>query len=307
METRQVTTIAGTGKRGEDPLTANLNMREQSLSTPFDIAYDKDLNCFYIAMSGIHQIWKLDMVTSTIRPLSGSGVEGCHDDHGDLMKCTWAQPSGVSFGVGLNDKKELYIADSESSTIRGLNLTDLDSARTCVGGDGSSTNLFCYGDKDGEGISAKLQHPVGLHYVNIINKVIVADSYNHKIKLLDPKTNEIFTLYGNGQAGLKDGEGEHCQLMEPTDICHKYDKEKDQIYLYIADSSNDAIRKVLIYSEGQLLRDGQVETIQFKKIPSVVDAVKSDMVECGEGGCRWVRSKKSESKASQQPVDPISA
>ena len=123
--------------------------------------------------------------------MSGDGVEACHDDSADLMKCTWAQPYGVSIGLGKDDKKELFVADSESSSIRAVNLTDLDSARTIVGGDGTSTNLFCYGDMDGESTNAKLQHPMGVHYVDPIQRVVVLDSYNHKVKLVDPKTNEI--------------------------------------------------------------------------------------------------------------------
>jgi hypothetical protein len=76
LRSREVTTVAGTGNRGEDPQASNENMREQSLSSPFDIIYDKERNCFYIAMSGIHQIWKLDTFSNTIMPIVGSGVEG---------------------------------------------------------------------------------------------------------------------------------------------------------------------------------------------------------------------------------------
>ena len=134
--------MAGNGVRGTDPLMNKENMLEQSLSTPFDIVYDQEINSFYIAISGIHQIWKLDLGLSTIKPFSGTGTEGCHDDKNDLMNCTWAQPSGVSIGTGIDGNKELFVADSESSTHRGINLSDLNSARTIVGGDGTSTNLF---------------------------------------------------------------------------------------------------------------------------------------------------------------------
>jgi DNA-binding beta-propeller fold protein YncE len=191
LESKLVKTIAGTGERSENPLAFNLDMRQQNLSSPVDIVYDKESSCFYVAMSGIHQIWKLDTINNTILPMSGDGVEACHDDSADLMKCTWAQPYGVSIGLGKDDKKELFVADSESSSIRAVNLTDLDSARTIVGGDGTSTNLFCYGDMDGESTNAKLQHPMGVHYVDPIQRVVVLDSYNHKVKLVDPKTNEI--------------------------------------------------------------------------------------------------------------------
>jgi len=217
LETREVTTLAGTGIRGEDPKTNNDNMMQQNLTTPFDIVYDKDIHSFYIAMSGIHQIWKLDLEANTIKPFSGNGVEGCHDDQTNLMNCTWAQPSGVAFGPGQDGKKELYVADSESSAVRCIDLDDLKSARTVVGGDGTSTNLFSYGDVDGVGIEAKLQHPVGLDYIDPLKKVLLLDSYNHKIKLCDPEANNIETILGDGVGGLKDGSGLKCQFMEPTD------------------------------------------------------------------------------------------
>jgi hypothetical protein len=76
LETKEVYTVAGTGFRGEDPLANSDDMLAQSLTTPFDIIFDKEENCFFIAMSGIHQIWKLDIISNTIKPMSGSGVEG---------------------------------------------------------------------------------------------------------------------------------------------------------------------------------------------------------------------------------------
>lgn len=296
-------TIAGTGVRGENPKASNTNMLEQDLTTPFDITYDPDSQYFYIAMSGIHQIWKLDLELNTILPMSGSGVEGCRDHDSDLLTCTWAQPSGVSIGYGKDGARELYIADSESSKVRAINLDTLTSSRTVVGGDGSPTNLFCYGDKDGVGIDAKLQHLVGLHFVNKLQKLFVADSYNHKIKLVDTLTDEIVTLYGNGSSGLKDGSKDSCQFTEPTDICSVHRLETDEVNLYIVDSSNDAIRKVCVFREGQVMLDQPVETIRLVNVPSLVDAVKSDMVECGESGCKWVKKKKNGSAKKEQERD----
>ena len=205
LSTKQVTTIAGTGVRGENPKANNENMLEQNLTTPFDIVYDNESKLFYIGMSGIHQIWTLDLEKNAIMPFSGSGVEGCRDHQEDLLQCTWAQPSGVSIGKGIDGTLELYIADSESSKVRAINLDSLKSARTLVGGDGTPTNLFSYGDIDGVGIDAKLQHLVGLHYVEKLDKLFVADSYNHKIKVVDTKNDQIATIFGNGKSGLVDG------------------------------------------------------------------------------------------------------
>lgn len=45
--------------------------------------------------------------------------------------------------------------DSESSAIRGINLTTGTSCRTIAGGDINPRNLHAYGDIDGVGVKAK--------------------------------------------------------------------------------------------------------------------------------------------------------
>jgi hypothetical protein len=37
-------------------------------------------------------------------------------------------------------------------------------SRNVVGGDDNPMNLFAFGDVDGEGLNAKLQHAIGVHY-----------------------------------------------------------------------------------------------------------------------------------------------
>lgn len=44
-------------------------------------------------------------------------------------------------------------------------------------------NLFAFGDVDGVGINARLQHPLGVTWDKKRNLLYVADSYNHKVSL----------------------------------------------------------------------------------------------------------------------------
>lgn len=44
-------------------------------------------------------------------------------------------------------------------------------------------NLFAFGDEDGVGIDAKLQHPLGVAWNPEEKRLYVADSYNHKVRL----------------------------------------------------------------------------------------------------------------------------
>lgn len=45
-------------------------------------------------------------------------------------------------------------------------------------------NLFAFGDVDGKGVDAKLQHPLGVTWDASSSLLYVADSYNHKVCLL---------------------------------------------------------------------------------------------------------------------------
>jgi sugar lactone lactonase YvrE len=66
----------------------------------------------------------------------------------------------------------------------------------------------------------------------------VADSYNHKVKLLDVTSGQVQTLVGTGAAGDADGDFEEAQLNEPAGLA----LDEDGTRLYIADTNNHALR-----------------------------------------------------------------
>jgi hypothetical protein len=101
---------------------------------------------------------------------------------------------------------------------------------TLAGGD-----LFDFGDEDGEGDAVRLQHPLGVRYVEGYG-VFIADTYNHKIKLLDPATRAVKTVAGTGKPGQADGE--RASFYEPGGLSYAAGK------LYVADTDNHAIRVV---------------------------------------------------------------
>lgn len=159
-------------------------------------------------MAGTHQIWALNLKSNRAFNFSGSGKEGNLNHKTDIKQCEWAQPSGLSIGLISQNHIELYVADSESSTIRSINMKTLTSARSLVGGDVNPKNLHSYGDKDGVSTEAKLQHPLGVHFIPEKNVILVTDTYNHKIKVVDPFRNEIFSWLGGSHTAkdsLKDG------------------------------------------------------------------------------------------------------
>jgi hypothetical protein len=123
----------------------------------------------------------------------------------------------------------LYVSDAEANIIRAIDLSPGGKVRTLVGGD-----LFDFGDEDGSGNDVRLQHPLGLAVWN--NKLLIADTYNHKIKLLDPAARSVKSFAGTGKPGQADGA--RPSFYEPGGLAVAGDK------LFVADTNNHAIRVV---------------------------------------------------------------
>ena len=218
LKTKKVETIAGTGSlegfdgTGGKPL-------ETSLRSPWDLSLVGEN--LYIAMAGSHQIWRMDLAKNTIEPYAGSRYEARTD--GDLKNAAFSQPSGI-----VSDGKELFVADSEANIIREVSFQK-ETVDTLVGGD-----LYVFGDKDGAGDDVRLQHPLGIDLYD--GNVLLADTYNHKIKLLNPEKRTVTTFLGTGKSGQMDGK--NPTFYEPGGISAANGK------LYIADTNNQAIRVV---------------------------------------------------------------
>ena len=127
-------------------------------------------------MAGSHQIWRMDLERGYIAPYAGNRDESRKD--GPIKNAHFAQPSGI-----VSDGAHLYVADSESNIIREIDF-ETENVFTVVGGD-----LFDFGDIDGFGDEVRLQHPLGVEIYK--ENLLIADTYNHKIKLLDIQKREV--------------------------------------------------------------------------------------------------------------------
>ena len=202
LKNQLVQTIGGTGEQSHQIRPHSGAGLETKLNSPWDI--EKVGNSLFIAMAGSHQIWEMLLETGTISTYAGIGAESCVD--GNLSESAFSQPSGIT-----TDGQELYIADSEISSIRGVGLGKQAQVRTVCG----SGELFGFGNVDGEGYDVRLQHCLGVEYAQ--NSLWVADTYNHKIKRVDPKSGICQTVLG-GTAGFQDGEGTSTRFSEPSGL-----------------------------------------------------------------------------------------
>ncbi|MBN2305551.1 MAG: redoxin domain-containing protein [Anaerolineae bacterium] len=253
LDTREVTTAAGTGEQGFNYDNGGFGP-DMALSSPWDlVAFDNKL---YIAMAGPHQLWVYNLDTAEIGPYAGSGREQLTD--GPLREGALNQPSGID-----TDGTVLYFADAEASAIRTADLDPNGDLNTIVG-----TGLFDFGDVDGVGDDVRLQHPLGVT-VSENGLLYVADTYNSKIKRIDPATRESVTFAGTGEAGLADGTRD-AQFYEPGGLDYADGK------LYVADTNNHAIRVIDTAS-------GAVSTVIFPNVdvllPDGADEADSTAVE----------------------------
>ena len=252
LEAKTVKTLAGTGKQAPFGSRGG-RLDRASLSSPWDLTLVEDK--LFIAMAGLHQIWRLDLRRQTVRPFSGSGREDILD--GSLASAAHAQPSGIT-----TDGEMLYIVDSEGNAVRVVSSNARGSVRTLVGPVGlpQAKSLFAFGDRDGQGPQVRLQHPMGLTFDRGV--IYVADSYNHKIKQIDPFRRVSVTLFGDGQAGRQE---DPPRFHEPSGVSVAKDK------LFIADTNNHRIR-VADFNTGKM------QTLQLRGLESPVELPKAESV-----------------------------
>lgn len=174
--------------------------------------------------------------SATITTSAGSGPVGFSGD-GDLA--TDAKLN-TPVGVTLDQAGNLYIADRINHRIRVvLAATNVITTIAGSGSVGPSSGGFS-GD-DGFATGAQLDTPSGV-CTNGNGDLYIADTLNNRIRKVIADTGVITTVAGNGMAayGGDNGLATEAQLRNPLGVA--VDRNND---LYIADSNNNRIRKVI--------------------------------------------------------------
>ena len=236
LKEKTVRTIAGNGTQEGDAhnrfLDRPVPARSIGLNSPWDLCLVGD--SLYIAMAGHHQVWVYDIQNRVIGPYAGNGRETIRD--GPLAFASFAQPSGIA-----SDGKNLYVADSETSSLRKVPLGAAGRVQTLV-----VRGLFVFGDQDGPGqdggetskTEARMQHALGVVYHD--GKVYVADTYNNKLRVYDPRKRELSTLVGGNDWGWL----LPSEFSEPGGLAYAGGK------LYVADTNAHRIRVVDLATRG---------------------------------------------------------
>ncbi|MYC80620.1 MAG: hypothetical protein F4X19_00830 [Acidobacteria bacterium] len=215
-----ITTIAGTGKRGFSgdggPAIG------AQLFDPLGMAVDAAGN-LYIADGGNHRIRRVDRL-GIITTVAGTGMQGFRGDNGPAVL---AQLNGP-ISVDVDDSGNLFIADNGNVRIRRV---DPSGIITTIAGTGARG----FGGDGGPAVQARMGSPAALA-VDDYGNLFITDG--GRVRRVDP-SGIITTIAGTGGKGFSGdgGPAVSAQLNQPNGLAADGDGN-----LFVADSGNHRIR-----------------------------------------------------------------
>lgn len=224
----------------------------------------------YVADTLNHVIRKVTPsgYVSTLNAASEKAVEvfdGVVEPAGDfrdgpLAEAKFNEPAGLA----LDGKGNLYVSDSGNQRIRYIDFAAGTVTTVAGGGEAGAGDFYVPGDyADGAAAEARFNAPKGLA-VTSAGGLLIADSGNHAIRLLQDGT--VYTVVGNAQTspGKRNGTEKTARLSFPTDVA--VDKEGR---IYVADAYNNQIRLITDYRlPADLAQDGSIQVVVAGKTVS---------------------------------------
>jgi hypothetical protein len=169
-------------------------------------------------------------LTGTVSVLAGQSLPGTTDGAGPIAQ--FNAPSGAT-----TDGANIYVADTSNNTIRKVVIAT--GAVTTLAGRVGAGSAETSGSSDGIGSAAQFNAPFAITTDGI--SLYVADTNNNTIRKVEIATGAVTTLAGSAEtSGSTDGTGPAARFQSPGGIT------TDGTNLYVSDTGNRAIRKIVI-------------------------------------------------------------
>ena len=181
----------------------------------------------YVADTLNSTIRQIVISTGAVITLAGTaGTTGATDATGTAA--LFKHPAGIT-----TDGTNLYVADTFNNTIRQIVIST--GAVTTLAGTAGT------GSSDGTGTAASFNSPGGITTDG--TNLYVTDTFNNTIRQIVIYTGLVTTLAGTASAaGSTDGTGSAVRFFNPYGIT------TDGTNLYVADTNNNTIRQIVLYT-----------------------------------------------------------
>lgn len=175
LESGVMVTWCGNGEKGKTKDGA-LVSADTPLNGPraLDLAPNGDL---WLALREGNVVFRIDMENETLHHVAGTGKKGLDKEVTPALEASLSGPKGVAISP---DGKHVYLADTESHTVRAIDLSSSDPVVRLIAGTGAKGD----GPDSPDPLACKMArlHGVGTDPVN--GDVYIGDSEAHKVRVI---------------------------------------------------------------------------------------------------------------------------
>ena len=204
---------------------------------PASVVADSSGN-LYVADTTNHAVRKVVVSTGAVTTVAGLlGTSGTADGAGTVAR--FNLPQGLALDAGAN---KLYVSDTFNHTIRVIDLAPSTPVVSTLAGGAGTT-----GSTNATGTAARFNYPYGLALSG--GNLYVADSSNQSIRKIVVASGVVTTLAGpDGTGSNTPGTQGFVDSATPASVrfFNPIGLAADNANLYVADKSNNRIRKVVL-------------------------------------------------------------
>jgi streptogramin lyase len=167
-KTGMIRTVSGTGEKKTSP--DGSRFAEASLNGPRAIDFDANGD-LWLALREGNAVYRFDMKAGKLHHIAGTGKKGFTGNGGPAKEATLSGPKGVSIAPDGN----VYLADTESHSVRMIDLAIKPPALRLIAGTGTKGS-----GSEGEALKSTMARLHGI-FVDKDGAIYIGDSENHRV------------------------------------------------------------------------------------------------------------------------------